>query len=70
MTITNPELTELNPEQARYEFAMKEINALIDSKKGSPEYERLKEMTDIAYNYEAKHFPIAPPLCPIDSINN
>jgi len=52
-----------------YDKAMKRINEIIslNPKPGTPEYDELDILSDLAWPYEEKHYPIEPPD-PIEAI--
>lgn len=53
--------------EEQYEEVMSHINRLLDSEKGSREYEILIVLSILADDYENKHYPILP-LSPIEAI--
>jgi len=44
-----------------YAMALAQIEELFDSEPGTPEEERLEELTLAVLEYESEHFPIPPP---------
>ncbi|TGK30992.1 transcriptional regulator [Leptospira gomenensis] len=52
-----------------YEFALKEIDKLWDSKKNTPEYDKLDILITLVDAYENKHYPIENPD-PIEAIKS
>ncbi len=51
--------------ESDYQAALKEINALLESKPGTPEGDRLDVLVTLVEAYEAKHFPIPEPDDPV-----
>lgn len=52
-----------------YDLALKEIEKLWDSKKNTPEYDKLDILITLVDSYENKHFPIESPD-PIEAIKS
>lgn len=53
--------------EAEYEAALQTIETLMDAAPGSPEEEELELFALLVEQYEAEHYPIAPPD-PVDAI--
>ncbi len=53
--------------EADYDAALREIDALFDSQPGTPEEERLEVLTTLVEAHEARHYRIPPPD-PIEAI--
>jgi hypothetical protein len=47
--------------EAEYDLALKGIDRCWDASKGSPEYNRLETLIILVEEYEAEHWPVAPP---------
>jgi antitoxin component HigA of HigAB toxin-antitoxin module len=47
--------------ETEYDLALKDIDRYWDASKGSPEYNRLETLIILVEEYEAKHWPVAPP---------
>lgn len=52
-----------------HELALREIEKLWDSKKNTPEYDKLDILITLVDSYESKHFPIETPD-PIEAIKS
>jgi HTH-type transcriptional regulator / antitoxin HigA len=48
-----------------YQSALKEVDALLESKPGTPEFDRMDVLVTLVEAYEAKHFPIPEPDDPV-----
>lgn len=50
-----------------YDAALRDINALMDARPGTPDGDRLDVLVTLVQAYEARHHPVAPPD-PVDAI--
>ena len=53
--------------EADYDAALRDINALMDARPGTPDGDRLDVLVTLVQAYEARHHPVAPPD-PVDAI--
>jgi len=55
--------------EADHTAALKEIEQLLDSQRGTPEGERMDVLVTLVEAYEAKHFPIPEADDPVEVLN-